>query len=293
MESYNEIILGFPVWWYVAPNDGFTQYFTGVRMIKKEFFYCYRNELKIRGTVFMPSANENKKYPIAIVSHEFMANQLFSYPYAKALVKCGYAVFCFDFCGGGLVSASEGSSRDMSVMTEIEDLKAVILFAKNQNYTDENTLILMGCSQGGLVSALTAAEMGKEVTGLILLYPALCIPEAARKGEMLWLKFDPKDVPEKMHSGLMRLGKRYATDVMNIDTYQEIAKYTGKVLILHGDCDTIADINDSRKAYLVYSKAGAKAEFQVIFGGKHIFRKPKQIAFVRTKISDFTKSIKK
>lgn len=80
---------------------------------------------------------------------------------------------------------------------------------------------------------------------------------------------------------------------MNIDTYQEIAKYTGKVLILHGDCDTIADINDSRKAYLVYSKVGAKAEFQVIFGGKHIFRKPKQIAFVRTKISDFTKSIKK
>lgn len=185
-------------------------------MKTKSHFFCYRDGLKIKGTVFFPEDHAQEKLPIAIVCHEFMANRLFSYPYAKALARCGYAAFCFDFCGGGLVSASQGSSRDMSVVTEMADLKAVIQFAREQDFTDENTLLLMGCSQGGLVAALTAAEMPEEVSGLILQYPALCIPDAARKGEMLWLTFDPAHIPDKMHAGPIRLGRRYATDVMDL-----------------------------------------------------------------------------
>ena len=142
---------------------------------------------------------------MVIVCHEFMTNRLFSYPYAMALAKSGYATFCFDFCGGGIVCGSDGDSRDMSVLTEIEDLKSVIAYAKEQRYTNEKPLLLMGCSQGGLVAALTAAELPEEVGGLILQYPALMIPDAARKGEMLWMRFDPNNVPEEMRSGPMRM----------------------------------------------------------------------------------------
>lgn len=137
-------------------------------MKTKSHFFCHRDGLKIKGTVFLPEDHAPEKLPIAIVCHEFMANRLFSYPYAKTLARCGYAAFCFDFCGGGLVSASQGSSREMSVVTEMADLKAVIQFAREQDFTDKNTLLLMGCSQGGLVAALTAAEMPEEVSGLIL-----------------------------------------------------------------------------------------------------------------------------
>ena len=98
--------------------------------LDKKEFSCYRGSLEIRGTVFMPSGQTD--VPIAIVCHEFMTNRLFSYPYAMALAKSGYAAFCFDFCGGGIVCGSDGDSRDMSVLTEIDDLKAVIAFAKEQ-----------------------------------------------------------------------------------------------------------------------------------------------------------------
>ena len=255
-------------------------------------FSCYRDGLKINGTLFLPKTRKNEKLPIAIVCHEFMANQLFSFPYAKALAGIGFAAFCFDFCGGGLVSTSWGSRRDMSVLTEISDLKAVIRFAQSLSNTDESELLLVGCSQGGLVAALTAAQMPETVNGLVLLYPALCIPDAARGGEMLWLKFDPSHIPEKMHAGPMPLGRRYAADVMNMDAFRQIAGYSGKVLLLHGDKDTIVDISYAEKAESVYRAAGADVRFVVIPGGKHIFRKPSQIRQATQEITAFVRKIK-
>ena len=255
-------------------------------------FSCYRDGLKINGTLFLPKTRKNETLPIAIVCHEFMANQLFSFPYAKALAGIGFAAFCFDFCGGGLVSTSRGSRRDMSVLTEISDLKAVIRFAQSLSNTDEGELLLVGCSQGGLVAALTAAQMPETVNGLVLLYPALCIPDAARGGEMLWLKFDPSHIPEKMHAGPMPLGRRYSADVMNMDAFRQIAGYSGKVLLLHGDRDTIVDISYAEKAESVYRAAGADVRFVVIPGGKHIFRKPSQIRQATQEITAFVRKIK-
>ena len=257
--------------------------------INKKEFFCYRNGLKIRGTVFVPSSETD--IPIAIVCHEFMTNRLFAYSYAITLAKSGYAAFCFDFCGGGIVCGSDGDSRDMSVLTEIEDLKSVIDFAKEQRYTSHEPLLLMGCSQGGLVAALTAAELQEEIGGLILQYPALSIPEAARKGEMLWMSFDPDDVPEEMRSGPMRIGRRYATDVMDMDTLPAITRYTGKVLILHGYRDTLVNISGSQKAAEAYEAAGADVSFQIISGGKHIFLNPAHIKMAVNSISEFAAQI--
>ncbi len=257
--------------------------------LDKKEYSCYRGDLEIRGTIFLPSGQTD--VPIAIVCHEFMTNRLFSYPYAMALARCGYAAFCFDFCGGGIVCGSDGESRDMSVLTEMEDLKAVIAFANEQHYTSDESLLLMGCSQGGLVAALTAAELPEEVGGLILQYPALMIPDAARKGEMLWMRFDPNNVPEEMRSGPMRIGRQYVTDVMDMYTLPTITRYTGKVLILHGDRDTLVDVSGSQKAAEAYEAAGADVHFQIIPGGKHIFRSPKHIKTAVNAISEFACSI--
>ena len=262
------------------------------KSIERRNFSCYRDGLKINGTLFLPKTRKNENLPIAIVCHEFMANQLFSFPYAKALAGIGFAAFCFDFCGGGLVSTSRGSRRDMSVLTEISDIKAVIRFAQSLSNTDESELLLVGCSQGGLVAALTAAQMPETVNGLVLLYPALCIPDAARAGEMLWLKFDPSHIPEKMHAGPMPLGRRYAADVMNMDAFRQIAGYSGKVLLLHGDRDAIVDISYAEKAESVYRAAGADVRFVVIPGGKHIFRKPSQIRQATQEITAFVRRMK-
>lgn len=261
-------------------------------MSKASPFCCLRDGMRIKGTVFFPEIRARESLPIAIVCHEFMANRHFSYPYAKTLAKCGYATFCFDFCGGGLVRASQGSSRNMSVITEMDDLKTVIRFAKEQRYTDGKSLLLMGCSQGGLVAALTAAEMPADVSDLILQYPALCIPEAARKGKMLWLKFDPDHIPEKMHAGPMLLGKRYAADVMALDAYQAITGYSGRVLLIHGDQDTLVSMKYTQRAFEVYQAAGADVQLVTIHGGKHIFRMPDHIRQAQRVITAFVQKRK-
>ena len=221
--------------------------------VEREGFSCERDGLTIKGTVFLPKGKPD--CPIAVISHGFMANQMFSQIHAQNLAKMGYAAFCFDFCGGTLVGSSDGDSTDMSVLTEAEDLKAVIEFAKEQSYTDENELVLLGCSQGGFVSAIVAAEMKEEVDALILLYPALCIPDDARSGEMMFTKFDPQNVPETFWCGPMKLGRRYVTDVIEMDPYEIINQYTGKVLIIHGNQDETVDISYALRAVETYSQA--------------------------------------
>ena len=251
--------------------------------VEREGFSCERDGLTIKGTVFLPKGKTD--CPIAVISHGFMANQMFSQIHAQNLAKMGYAAFCFDFCGGTLVGSSDGDSTDMSVLTEAEDLKAVIEFAKEQSYTDENELVLLGCSQGGFVSAIVAAEMKEEVDALILLYPALCIPDDARSGEMMFAKFDPQNVPETFWCGPMKLGRRYVTDVIEMDPYEIIHQYTGKVLIIHGNQDETVDISYALRAVETYSQAGADVEMKIIDEGGHMFFRPihayKALGYIR------------
>ena len=107
------------------------------------------------------------------------------------------------------------------------------------------------------------------------------------------MKFDPNNVPEEMRSGPMCIGRRYAMDVMNIDTLPTIARYTGKVLILHGDKDTLVDISGSQKAAEAYEAAGADVSLQIIPNGKHIFLKSKHIKMANTFIKDFVRQLPK
>lgn len=261
--------------------------FSNIGGIEKQEFSCYRDDLEIRGTVFLPAEYDNEKLPIAIVCHEFMANRIFSFPYAYTLAQNGYAAYCFDFNGGGFFSQSDGKSVDMSVLTEKEDLKAVLDFAKNQAYTQESDILLMGCSQGGLVCALTAAELKDEISGLILQYPALSIPDDARKGSMILAEFDPKNVPDELYCGPMKLGKQYVTDVIDMDISQSLSGYTGKVLLIHGNNDTLVDISYSEDVCQVYLNNGADVQFQVIDGAGHIFIKPTHISQSQKYISAF------
>lgn len=113
-----------------------------------------------------------------------MANQKTMKNYAEALAKEGYLAFTYDFCGGALLGKSDGEFSDMSIHTEQDDLKAVIAYVETLSYVDIHRLILLGASQGGFVSCLVSSEYQERIHKLILLYPALCIPDDARKGKM-------------------------------------------------------------------------------------------------------------
>lgn len=244
-----------------------------MKNITKSKFSCQRDGLTIRGYEYRPQGDN---LPIAIVSHGFMANLLTVKHYAEHLANLGYVAFCFDFSGGCvMMGKSDGKTTDMSVLTEVKDLLAVIEYAKSLAYTDSSDILLMGCSQGGFVSALTSAKLGNEISKLVLFYPALCIPDDAKAGKMMWAKFDPENIPDVVRCGPMKLGRCYIADVLNMNPFEEIRGYEGEVLIVHGTADKIVHLSYAEKAVATYRSEPyvRSVAYHTIDGGKHMFSK--------------------
>ena len=231
--------------------------------VPKTAFSCLRGNLTIRGFAFGEPAPGK---PAVIVSHGFLANQSTTRDYAVALAEEGFLTFTFDFNGGGLGSQSDGKSVDMTVLTEKADLLAVVEAVRAQYHPA--SVSLMGCSQGGFVSALAAKALGAEaIARLVLFYPALCIPDDARKGHMMVYRFDPKSVPDVLGRLPMKLGGDYARAVMDMDPFEEIKGYGGPVLLVHGTEDGIVNISYARRAKDCF----ADCEYHEIAGGGHGF----------------------
>ena len=246
--------------------------------ITESTFECKRDGLTICGTIYRPKGDH---LPIAIVCHGFMAWQDSVKHYAAFLAEMGYAAFTFDFCGGSaMCGKSDGKTTEMSVLTETKDLEAVIEYVRNLSYTDSEKILLMGCSQGGFVSALVAAKNNFPIEKLVLFYPALCIPDDARAGKMMIAKFDSQNVPDTFRCGLMKLGRCYAMDVMQMDAFAEIKNYAGRVCIVHGTKDKIVDVSYAKRAAEAYKSTmpigmqdSKRVQLHFIDGGGHMFSK--------------------
>ena len=231
--------------------------------MKKERLECKRDGLTIRGYIYGKAAAPK---PAVILSHGFLANMTMCRKYAELLANLGYVAVIYDFCGGGLNCKSDGKSEDMTILTEKSDLLALFDYLKRQPYIIPERISLLGCSQGGVVSALAAREIHPEK--LILCYPAVCIPDDARKGKMMFYKFDPQNIPDLLGKFPMRLGGDYARIVINMDIYKEITGYEGPTLYLHGTKDSIVDISYARKAKTCFPQC----EYHEIIGGGHMFK---------------------
>ncbi|MCZ8520811.1 MULTISPECIES: alpha/beta hydrolase [Paenibacillus] len=251
--------------------------------IREGDFCCNREGLTIRGKEFLPKGD---RLPAIIVSHGFGGNSKEVADYCMALASWGYAAYGFDFCGGSAdgEGRSDGETIDMTVLTECEDLKAVMDYVKGLSYVDASRMTLMGFSQGGLVSALAAAQREGEVESLILIYPALCIPDDARRGALANSSYDVHDVPEVIDCGWMRISKKFHEAVVDMNPFEEIIPYKGPVLLLHGTADPLVHYNYSIKAKESY--APDQCRLQLIKDAGHAFTE-KQTASAIVSIHQF------
>ncbi|MCD8119560.1 MAG: alpha/beta hydrolase [Lachnospiraceae bacterium] len=203
-----------------------------------------RGNLRIVGMQFYPDADSgDTRFPALIVSHGYTGNYSDFIRFCRKFAQAGYAAFCFSFCGGGRFgqpeeTKSDGDSRDMSVLSEVEDLMAVKEYVKSRPFVNPEKIVLAGFSQGGFVSGITAARSA-DVSLLILVYPALAIPHDARLGRMGGAHYDPKNVPEELDCGNTVLGRQFHEQMAAMDPFLELAPYQGPVLILHGTADTL------------------------------------------------------
>lgn len=232
----------------------------GSYVIEKAEYSCRNGANEITGTLYIPQ-DSRKERGIIILSHGLNGTAQDNTAYAEILAGKGTAVYTYDFCGGSVEGKSGGKTTEMSVVTEMSDLECVIELVKSWEWVDEKQVILMGQSQGGLVSAMVAAKRD-DINSLVLLYPAFSL------SDMLKSVFaDPDSVPETFEFMGMELGKAYYEAVWDTDLYQESSGFTGNVLIIHGTRDTVVPYGSSKKMLKYYKNA----ELYSVQGADHGF----------------------
>ena len=202
-----------------------------------------RDGNRIFGMMYYNST-ASEKQPAVILSHSSSLTHEAMKGYASAIAKMGFAAYCFDFCGGSDKSKSDGKTDEMTVFTEVEDLRAVVKTVKSLDYVDSSNVCLLGSSQGGLVSALLADECPDDFAGMILFYPAFNIPEMVK----MFCGFGD-------FGGMMSMSEAYINSIKDFDVWSHIGKFSKPVCIIHGTADMIVPISNSEKAVGLYPSA--------------------------------------
>lgn len=205
-----------------------------------------RDGNRIFGMMYYNST-ASEKQPAVILSHSSSLTHEAMKGYASAIAKMGFAAYCFDFCGGSDKSKSDGKTDEMTVFTEVEDLRAVVKTVKSLDYVDSSNVCLLGSSQGGLVSALLADECPDDFAGMILFYPAFNIPEMVKMFSGFGGFGD--------FGGMMSMSEAYINSIKDFDVWSHIGKFSKPVCIIHGTADMIVPISNSVKAVGLYPSA--------------------------------------
>ena len=214
----------------------------------------------VNGNLYLPK--EEGRFPLIIMGHGYNGSKMDFDVSAKFLAEHHIASFLYDFCGGSTRDESSMKTTEMTIFTEKEDLNAVLDASLNWENIDPQNIFLFGASQGGLVSALTADERMDSLRGLILLFPALCIADDWNK------RFKTEEeVPEEEELWGMKLGKVFFMSLRGYDVLKHLGKFDKKVLIMHGDQDSIVPLDYSKRAQRAYSDA----QLEVFRGEGHGF----------------------
>ncbi|MGM9675933.1 MAG: alpha/beta hydrolase family protein [Bacteroidaceae bacterium] len=206
-------------------------------------YCCMRDSNRIYGMLYLNPLASNIR-PAVILSHSSSLTHEAMAGYALMLARQGFVAYCFDFCGGSADSKSDGDASDMTVFTEVEDLRTVVNDVKRLGFVDRQRVYLMGSSQGGLVSALLADEEPDAFAGMVLFYPAFNIPDMVAQfaGLGSW-------------GGSFGLSQKYMDSMKDFDVWAHVGSFPHPVCIVHGTSDIIVDISYSEKAEACYPNA--------------------------------------
>lgn len=233
-------------------------------------FEVIKENKKIAGKRYY-SDNTTKSAAI-IISHGFGGSMQDLEKEGHFFAQHGYVAITFDYCGGSdpKRTKSSGETEEMNIFTEREDLVDVVNYIKGMDLVDNKKIILMGYSQGGFVSGLVASYIPEDILNLVMVFPAICIPDHARLGMLGGAVYDIENVPDSWEcpNGMV-IGKQFHERVLDFDPYVELRKYKKNVLIIHGTEDSVVDYSYSVKAHRNYEKG--QSHLQLVRNADHGF----------------------
>ncbi len=227
--------------------------------IRSEERFVRAGEKRIYGRAFLPEGPG--KHPAVILSHGYNGCHADFERECRFFARQGILAYAFDFCGGSTRSKSTGASTNMTLFTEKQDLLDVFDALCAWEEADSERICLLGGSQGGLVTALAAEEIGNRARCMILYFPAFNIPEDWRH------RFDEGGIPEEVPFWGLTLGRGFFESMKTLDPFERIGGYGNPVLILQGDRDEIVRPAIAERAVRRYPRG----EMRLLPGEGHGF----------------------
>ena len=204
--------------------------------------------------------------PLVIILHGFNANKDMPLltELSNQLRSRGACTLLFDFNGHG---RSDGAFVDMTIPNELEDARRVYQFASQ--LPQISSISLVGHSQGAVVAAMLAGELGADqIKALVLMSPAPELKEDVTKGNLFGITFDPKNPPAfiTLSNGL-KVGRAYLQTTQHLPIYEVSAKYTGPVLVLHSQDDQLVPYKYGEEMSKIYKQG----HLETVLGYDHNF----------------------
>lgn len=211
------------------------------------------------GLLYVPdTARPEAGHPGVVLLHGYTGNRAGDHRLlpllARHLVGHGVAALTFDFRGSG---ESQGDFSEMTATREVRDVHAAFAFLRARPEIDSARVMLLGFSMGGMVAALSAADVNAE--RLALWAPAS--PD-------LWLTTLPPvdSLPEVIDVNGWPLGRAFLEELPKLDPVGAAARFSGRVRVFHGEADPTVPLAVGR----AYADA-AHAELVVLPGANHCF----------------------
>jgi len=226
--------------------------------------YIMDDGIQLNAELKMPK-EQKEKCPLAVILHGFTGHMEERHIVAVSdmLNEIGCATLRADLYGHG---HSGGEFRKHTLFKWMGNALTLIDYARALDFA--SGVYLCGHSQGGLTAMLAAGLKHDQVKGLIALSPACMIPDEARKGTLLGLKFDPEEIPEVLPAWNNNvLDGNYVRVAQAIRVEEYIDRYDGPVLVVHGDKDGAVPVEHGINAARRYRNG----EIAVIPGDDHCY----------------------
>ncbi|MEE5990648.1 MAG: alpha/beta fold hydrolase [Lachnospiraceae bacterium] len=213
-------------------------------------FYIDSDGIRLHAKLDTPEGFE--KGPLCILFHGFTGHMEEDHLVAlqKAINNSGIAVLRAEMYGHG---KSEGKFSEHTLYKWVTNALSVVKYARSSDFVTD--LYLCGHSQGGLLTMLVGGMCQDVFKAILPISPAWMIPDGARSGHLLNIDFDPVNIPDKIIGWDRELSGDYIRVAQTIHVEDEINRYTGPVLIVHGTADDAVPFSYGEKASKLYQNA--------------------------------------
>ncbi|MBQ9157371.1 MAG: alpha/beta hydrolase [Eubacterium sp.] len=217
--------------------------------MKHNTFKLRQKDHTIRGWIKKPDISVTRKVPLVILMHGVTLDKdnMLLQPLTDGLLKKEFAVLSFDFFAHG---DSGGRWQEMSVGRWVKDAEEVLVYAGTLPYITD--IFVVGHSQGGLTASIVAGRHPDLIKAMALYAPAAVIEDVGKEGNLLGVRFKPRNIPERVPFFSSYLGRDFFRSAQKLHVYDTAVDYNGPVCILQGTSDEMVPLSYAWKYHYIY-----------------------------------------